>query len=141
MWLKLRLFFLTFAMVSLSTLAYGENWIEFHTEKWSKKSGKSGKKLNFSSSYYYDADTVARAPSGDLTLWVKETDSNDKYYVKKGEPQSESLFRQIRFWCRLKRYEVIQADTDDGGANELMSEEIKSGSYYESLYKTVCERK
>lgn len=141
MWLKLRLFFLTIAMVALSSLAYGENWIEFHTEKWSQKSGKNGKKLNFSNSYSYDADSIARAPSGNLTLWVKETASNDKHYIKNGAPQSETLFRQIRFWCRLKRYEVIQADTDDGGVNELMSEDIKSGSYYESLYRTVCERK
>lgn len=135
---RLRLFLIAAVLVSLPALVNAENWVEFHTEKWSQKSGKLRKKLSFTNRYYYDDSSLVKTASGDLTLWVKEVADNDKYYVKKGNPESETLFRQVHLWCKLKRYEVIQADIDDGGANESMSEEIKSGSYYERLYKAVC---
>lgn len=137
--IKLGSSFTAIAIVFLPLMAYAENWIEFHQEKWSQKSGKLNKKLTFLNRYYYDAESLVTPPSGDITLWVKEVSDNDKYYVKKGNPQSETLFRQVHLWCKTKRYEVIQADLDDGGANESMSEEIKSGSYCESLHNSVCK--
>jgi hypothetical protein len=136
---KIRSYFAALAIVFLPLSVYAENWIEFHQEKWSQKSGKQNKKLTFFNRYYYDAESLAATASGDITLWTKEVSDNDKYYVKKGTPKSETLFRQVHLWCKMKRYEVIQADSGDGGANESMSEEIKSGSYYESLHKAVCK--
>lgn len=140
MGIRLKIYLLAVMIILLPLLSYAENWIEFHTEKWNQKSGKVKKKLNFSDRYYYDSETMVRLPSGDITLWVKEISDNDKYYVKKGAPQNETLYRQVHLWCSLKRYQIIQADVEDG-ANETMSEEIKPGSYYEKLYKVVCEWK
>ena len=134
-----RRFFPALLIVFMPLSSFAESWIEFHNEKWSNKSGKLKKKLTFSNRYYYDAGSVVRTPAGDMTLWVKEISDNDRYYVKKGVPQSETLFRQVHLWCKLKRYQIIQADVDDG-ANETMSEEIAAGSYYDKLYKAVCER-
>lgn len=135
----LSLFFLAVTAVVFSATVYAENWIEFHTEKWSRRSGKTGKQLLFSNRYSYDAESLVKSSSGDFTLWVKEVSDNDRHYVKKGAPQSETVFRKVHVWCTLKRYEVIQEDTDEDGANELLSEEIKAGSYYEKLHKTVCQ--
>jgi len=119
-------------------MVQAENWIDFHTEKWSRKAELSGTKLRFSNRNIYDAESMVKTPAGDLTLWIKVVSVNDKYYVKKGAPRSESVYRKIHVWCALKRYEVIQADSDADGPNELLSEEIMNGSYYERLYKTVC---
>lgn len=134
----LKVYCVAIAIVTLPVLAQAENWVEFHTEKWSRTSGKLSKKLYFSNRYSYDAESLVKGSSGDITLWVKEISANDRYYVKKGSPQSETVFRKIHLWCRLKRYEVIQVDSDEDGANELLSEEIKAGSYYERLYQAVC---
>jgi len=134
----LRVYFIAIASVSLSTMAHAENWIGFHTEKWSRKAELSSKKLLFSNHYYYDAESMVKTSAGDVTLWIKVVSDNDKYYVKKGAPKSEVVYRKIHVWCALKRYEVIQADTDSDGPNELLSEEITNGSYYERLYKTIC---
>ncbi len=137
--IKLGRFFIFIVIVFLPLMVYAENWIEFHQEKWSQKSGKLNKKLTFFNRYYYDAESLVTTPSGNITLWIKEISDNDKYYVKKGTPQSETLFRQVHLWCKMKRYEIIQAEVDYGGANESMSEEIKSGSFYESLHRAVCK--
>jgi hypothetical protein len=134
----LRVIFLAVTLVTVSVTVYAENWIDFHTENWSRKSGKTGKKLHFSNRYSYDVESLVTSSSGDITLWVKEVSDNDRHYVKKGAPQSETVFRKVHVWCRLKRYEVIQVDSEEEGANELLSEEIKAGSYYEKLHKTVC---
>ena len=134
-----RVFIVTIAIVSLPAFAYAENWINFHTEKWSRTSGKLSRKLNFTNRYFYDAASIVRTVSGDITLWIKEISENDRYYVKKGAPKSEIVFRKVHVWCTLKRYEVLQADTEEEGANDLLSEEIKAGSYYEMLHKAVCK--
>jgi hypothetical protein len=139
MWIELRVSFLAVAIVLLSALAHAENWIDFHTEKWSRKSSKTGKKLLFKNHYLYDAESMVRTASNDITLWIQEISDNDRYYVNKGAPQSETVFRKVHVWCTLKRYEVLQADTFEEGANELLSEEIKVGSYYERLHETVCK--
>jgi hypothetical protein len=135
---KFRVSFLVVAIVMLSTLAHAEKWIDFHTEKWSRTSGKLNMKLMFANRYSYDAESIVRTASGDITLWIKEVSENDRYYVKKGAPRSETVFRKVHVWCRLQRYEVIQGDTDEDGANELLSEAIKAGSYYEKLHRAVC---
>jgi len=137
----IRVLFLAVVFVTLAQMTYAESWIDFHTEKWSRKSGKSGRKLLFSNHYFYDAESIKRSSSGDVTLWIKVISDNDKYYVKKGAPQSETVYRNVHLWCSLKRYEVIQIDTDTDGANELLSEEIKNGSYYEGLFNAVCSVK
>jgi len=81
---------------------------------------------------------MVKTSAGDVTLWIKVVSDNDRYYVKKGAPQSEAVYRKIHVWCALKRYEVIQEDSETDGPNELLSEEIVNGSYYERLYKAVC---
>lgn len=135
---KFRSTFLALAVVLLPGFAAAENWVGFYTEKWNRTSGRSGTKLDFSNSYFYDADSIVRSASGDITLWIKEVSENDSYYVKKGAPRKETLFRKVHLWCSSQRYEVIQDDTDGDGANKLLSEEIKAGSYYEKLHGTVC---
>jgi len=134
-----RVFIVAIVIVSLPAFAHAETWINFHAEKWSRTSGKLGKKLNFANRYFYDAASIVITAPGDITLWIKEISENDRYYVKKGAPKSETVFRKVHVWCALKRYEVIQADTEEEGANELLSEEIKAGSYYEMLHKAVCK--
>ena len=134
-----RIFLGALAIAGMSTAARGEDWIDFHTEKWSRTSGKLSRKLNFANSYFYDAASIVRTAPGDITLWIKEISENDRYYVKKGAPKRETVFRKVHIWCTLKRYEVLQADTGEEGANELLSEEIKAGSYYEMLNKAVCK--
>jgi len=136
--IMLRAYFIALAVVSLSTLVHAENWVDFHTEKWNRKSDLSSKKLIFSNRYYYDAESMVKTSAGDVTLWIKVVSDNDRYYVKKGAPQSEAVYRKIHVWCALKRYEVIQEDSETDGPNELLSEEIVNGSYYERLYKAVC---
>ena len=136
--MALRVFFLAVTLVTVSVTVYAENWIDFHSEKWSRKSGKTGKKLHFSNRYSYDAESLVTNSSGDITLWVKEVSDNDRHYVKKGAPKNETVFRKVHVWCMLKRYEVLQTDTFEEGANELLSEEIKAGSYYERLHAAVC---
>jgi len=134
----LRACFIAVSIVMLSTSAYAENWIDFHTEKWKRKSGKTSEKLLFCNRYYYDADSLVKTASGNVTLWVKVISDNDKFYVKKGVPLSEAVYQKVHIWCALKRYEVLQADINTDGPTEVLSEEIKNGSYYEKLYKSVC---
>lgn len=129
------------ATVCLPALSRGESWVEFHKEQWSQKSGKLKKKLTYVNRYFYDGDNVVRTGAGDVTLWIKEVSYNDSYYVKKGVPQTEDLFRKVHLWCGTKRYEILQDELDGGGANERISEEIKAKSYYEQLYKVFCEKK
>lgn len=136
--LKSTVLFSVSLIVVLAQFASAENWVEFYTEKWSQKSGRGRKKLFYSNRYYYDGDSLLKKTSGDITLSVKEVCENDRTHVKKGAVESETLFRQVHLWCKLKRYEVLQSDTDGGEANESMSEEIRSGTYYEKLYQAVC---
>jgi len=140
----LNLKFASFIVVVLISVVplhcYAENWVQFHHEKWSQKSGQQNKKLNFSNRYYYDAENLVRTASGDISLWIKVVSDNDSYYVKKGSPRSETLFKQAHLWCKHKKYEIVHDDGGDTGLNESMGEEIKPGSYYEKLYNAVCEQ-
>lgn len=136
--LKSTVLFSVSLILLLTQFASAENWVEFYNEKWSQKSGGGRKKLVYSNRYYYDGDSLLKKTSGDITLSVKEVSENDRTHVKKGAVESETLFRQVHLWCKLKRYEVLQSDTDGGEANESISEEIRSGTYYEKLYQAVC---
>ena len=133
-----RVFIVAIAIVSLPAFAHAENWIKFHTESWSRTSGTLNRKLTFVNSYSFDAASMARTAPGDITLWIKEISENDRFYVTKGAPKRETVFRKVHVWCTLKRYEVLQADMGEERANELLSEEIKAGTYYEMLHKAVC---
>lgn len=124
--------------ISLPIQVQAENWIEFHTEKWSQKTGKQKKKLLYTNRYFYDAESRVTAPSGDISLWVKEISYNDTLYVRKGAPESETVFRKVHLWCNAGRYQILQADTDDGRPNEVISEAVKPGSYYDRLQKAIC---
>lgn len=138
---KVKIFLVTNMIVALPLMAFAENWIEFHQEKWSYRSGKLNRKLKFSNRFYYDAQSLARTSSGDVNLWVKEVSANDKYYVKGGDSDSETIFRKIHLWCGIKKYEIVQADEEDVVLNESMGEEIKPGSSYEKLYFAGCVNK
>jgi hypothetical protein len=94
--------------------------------------------LLYANRYYYDAESRVIAPSGDMTLWIKETSYNDKLYVRRGAPENETVFRRVHLWCAKKKYEILHADTDDDRPNELISEKILPGSYYERLHQAVC---
>jgi len=135
---NLKLFLLTNMIVALPVMAFAENWIEFHQEKWSHKSGKLNRKLKFSNRYYYDAQSLVKTSSGDVNLWVKEVADNDSYYVRSGNPQSETIFRKIHLWCGVKKYEILQADEEDIVLNELIGEEIRPESSYEKLFLAGC---
>ena len=138
---KLKVPLVTIMLVALPLTTFAENWVGFHREEWSQKSGKLKRKLNFSSRYYYDVESLVRTAAGDAILWVKEVSDNDKYYVKSGNPQSETTFRKVHLWCKTKKYEIIQADEESVILNESMSEEIKPDSSYEKLYYAGCAGK
>jgi len=129
---------LTVFIVSFPSLALAETWIEFHTEQWSQKSGKQKKKLRYTNRYFYDAASRVTSQSGEVTLWVKEIAYNDTLYVKKSDPESETVYRMVHLWCSAGLYQVLQADTDEGRPNEVLSETIKPGSYYDRLQQAVC---
>ncbi|NVN98203.1 MAG: hypothetical protein HXX17_02690 [Geobacteraceae bacterium] len=109
--------------------------MEFHKEKWTQKSGKSGKKLICSNRYFYDSESLVKSKSGNITLCVKEISES---FANKKSAEGETLYRQVYLWCKLKRYEVMQSETDGDDMNESMSEEIKPGTYYEKLHQAVC---
>lgn len=123
----------------LTVSASAENWIEFYKEQWTQKSTKAKKKLAFSNCYYYDIDSQITRPSGIITLWVKEISATDRIIAKKGDLEKEALVRQVNLWCKLKRYEVIPGEASVVEVNEKMSDEIRSGTYYEKLHQTVCK--
>lgn len=115
-----------------------ENWVEFHKERWQQKSGKGRKRLSYCNHYFYDSDSVAINPEGDVTLWVREVAENDRFYTKKGAAESEVLYRQVYLWCKNDRYQILGADGEESRANEQLSEEIRQGTYYEKLRDLVC---
>lgn len=121
--------------------ASAETWTNFHTDKWSYKSSRVGKKLKFRSSYAYDADSVKVAPSGDVRVWIRETAGNDRLYVGKGASDDEVLYKRLYLWCSLKRYEIVTDEDSEGGELQEMSDAIVSGSVYDSLYQRLCKVK
>lgn len=132
-------FSVTFLLLLPHVVFPAERWVEFHKEKWTQKSGKSGKKLAFTNRYFYDPESLIKSKTGNIMLSVKEISESERSSAIKKGPESETLFRQVYLWCNLKRYEVLQSDIDVGEMNESMSEEIKSGTYYEKLHLAVCK--
>ena len=118
-----------------------ETWVEFHTGKWNFKSPKLKKKLKFTSSSYFDADSLKRTVAGDVDVWVKEVSMNDRYYVGKGVPSSEDTFKKIHLWCGAGKYEILTSDAEDAGTNEVVGEEVIPGTMYDKLLKKVCNVK
>ncbi len=133
----------TFLAISvlLPGSAFCDKWTEFHTEKWDFKSEKLNRNLQFRNSYFYDADSMLRSKNGDVTAWVKELAENDRYYVSKGVPVQETIFRKILIRCSLNRYEILLEDEVEAEKSESMSEDIKAGTYYERLQAALCKPK
>jgi hypothetical protein len=119
--------------------ASAEKWVRFHTESWHHDSQKLKKKLRFSSTAFYDSDSISVAANGDVTVWIRDVSHNDRYYVGKGIPEKEVVHKQIRLRCSVRKYDVLLGDEEDG-LQEAVSEEISSGSIYDKLYKRVCKQ-
>ncbi len=128
-------------ILSLPLTASAESWVEFHAEKWDYRSEKLRRKLNFKSRSYYDPDSLKRSSKGDAELWVKEVSNIDRYYVGKGNPASEVIFKKMHIWCDAAKYEIMAPDADNSGMSEAMGEEIKPGSLYDKLFQIVCSGK
>ena len=118
-----------------------ETWVEFHSEKWNLKSQKMKKKLDFQSRAYYDIDSLKRSAEGDVDVWVKEVSTNDGYYVGKGVPSSEEIFKKMHLWCGAGKYEIITPDAEDAGTNLAMGEEVMPGSLNDKLFRAACNVK
>lgn len=125
-------------ILSLCGAALGEQWHEFHREKWHYKSAKLKKKLQVVNIHYYDADSLRRSDEGDVSLWVKELSKNDRYYVGKGEPAQETIYKNVRIRCPLKKYEILTEDGVEFESLDSMSEAIAPGSVYDKLHAIVC---
>lgn len=115
-----------------------ENWVEFHTENWQYRSKKLKKKLTFKNRFYYDADTLKITNSGQADVWVKEVAMNDRYYVGKGVPTTEDIFKSIHIWCAAGKYEIVTPETEGAGLDEMNGEEARPGSMYYRLLNSVC---
>jgi len=131
-----------FLAASLSLLpcqALAETWVEFHRESWSHYSAKLKKKLYFSNYSYYDSDGLSRASNGDVTVMIRDISHNDRFYVGKGIPEKEVVYKQILLKCKSRKYEVILEEGDDQETPESIGEKISAGSVYDKLYKKVCK--
>lgn len=117
---------------------HAEKWLEFHTEVWSHSSQKLKKNLHFSTASYYDADRIKRTANGDVTVWIRDISQNDKFYVGKGVPEKEVVYKQIRLRCNTRKYEVILEEDNAVELQETANEEIRSGSVYEKLFTILC---
>lgn len=115
-----------------------EKWLKFHAESWHHSSQKLKKKLRFSNYSYYDIDSIKKSGNGDISLWIKDVSHNDKFYVGKGVPENEVVFKQVLLRCSSRKYEVMLGDDEEAGLQEMVSDEIKTGSVYEKLFKKVC---
>ena len=121
--------------------AFCEKWVEFYAEKWNYKSERVNKNLQFRNVYFYDADNLAVGRKGDVTVWVRELAKNDRYYVTKGVPEQETVFKNIRIKCDSKKYEILLGDGSEGEYSESTSENIKPGSCYDKLHSIICKQK
>lgn len=114
------------------------NWVEFHAESWSHSSQKLKKQLRCSSQSFYDATNIKRDANGDVFVWTRDISRNDRFYVGKGVPEKEVVYKQVLLRCKTRKYEVILGNDSEAETQETVSEEIKSGSAYEKLYNKVC---
>jgi len=135
---KFVLLLLVFSLPHKPTAAHAEKWIEFHAESWSHQSKKLKRKLHFSTHSYFDADSVSRTATGDVTVWIRDISRNDRYYVQQGVPASEVVYKQILLRCRTQKYEVMLDEGSESYSKESFGEDIKSGSIYDKLYRKVC---
>jgi hypothetical protein len=117
---------------------FAEKWVEFHAESWSHVSQKLRKQIRCSSTSYYDAASIKQDVNGDVSVLTRDVSRNDRYYVGKGTPEKEVVYKQVLLRCRARKYEVLLGDDGDTETQETVSEEIRSGSVYEKLYLRVC---
>lgn len=131
---------ITAAIILLCSPAYvcGERWVEYHFETWSYQSEKLNRKLTFSNYYYFDIDSLKRNSDGDTNVRLREVSQNDRFYVGKGAPAKEAVYKEVHVRCSVKRYEVL-VEGDEAETHESMSEPITPGSMYERLFARVCK--
>lgn len=130
--------FLSATLFLAPSQVFAEKWVEFHRESWSHHSAKLKKKLHFSNYFYYDADSLSRSANGDVTVMIRDISHNDRFYVGKGIPEKEVVYKQILLKCMPRKYEVILEESDDSDAPESTGEEIITGSVYDKLFSRVC---
>lgn len=130
---------LFFQLLAVTNVA-AENWVEFHAESWSYYSDKLHKKLNFKTRHFYDADSVRRSKTGGVKVWLKEVAENDRFYVRKGNPEKETSFTQLKLWCDKKKFVVM---TEEGNIklHESLGDEMIPGTRYDMLYGRLCTKK
>ena len=125
-------------LCGLANESFAGKWVEFHSEAWSHASHRLNKKINCSSKSYYDDSSLKRDAKGNVSVWTRDVSRNDRFYIGKGIPETEVVYKQILLRCKANKYEVILGDESDVEAQESVSEEIRSGSVYEKLYRRVC---
>lgn len=134
--------FIAVILVSLLPVsASAEKWVEFHSESWSSGSEKLGRDLLFCSRHYYDAENVKAVGNRGFLISIREISQNDRFYVDKGIPEKEAVYKQILLDCDARRYEVLLEGDFDAAANEASGDEIKTGSMYDKLSILVCKVK
>lgn len=131
--------FLATALLLVPCQSFAEKWLEFHRESWSHYSAKLKKKLHFSNYFYYDADSLSRSANGDVTVLIRDVSHNDRFYVGKGIPEKEVVYKQILLKCMSRKYEVILEEGNGSEAPETIGEEIPAGSVYAKLFSRVCK--
>lgn len=131
----------SFSVFILPLTASAERWVEFHSESWGSHSEKLGRNLTFSTRHYYDADTLKRGARNDLLVAVREVSRNDKYYVEKGIPENEAVYKRILLDCDSGRYEVLMEGDYEAESNLTDGDKIVQGSMYDKLFTVVCSGK
>jgi hypothetical protein len=132
------LFLVAVQICALTDDSFAEKWVEFHSESWNHASHRLNKKLRCSSKSYYDDTSLKRDANGNVSVWTRDVSLNDRFYVGKGIPEKEVVYKQILLRCKTNKYEVILGDGSDIETQETVSEEIRSGSVYEKLYRLIC---
>lgn len=131
------------AVLFVGVLAAGnaaaENWVDFHSERWSFYSQKLQKKLYFKNRFFYDSDSVRSSGKDELRVWVKEISDNDRFYVGKGNPAKETSFRHLQLWCEKRRFMLIVGEAPVA-QDESLSEEISPGTQFAVLYDRLCPK-
>lgn len=134
--------FMTILLLSfLPSLALAERWVEFHSESWSSRSEKLGRDLQFGNRHYFDADNLKSGVNREILVPIREISQNDRFYVDKGVPEREAVYKKILLNCDARRYEVLLEGDYEAGTNEASGDEIKTGSLYDKLFVLVCKEK
>lgn len=135
---KYALLLIVFCLLQEPPASHAEKWIEFHAESWTHQSKKHKRKLHFSTHSYIDTDSISRTATGDVTVWIRDISRNDRFYVRKGDPASEVVYKQILMRCKAQKYEVMLDEGAETDGQESIGEDIKSGSIYDKLYRKLC---